>query len=321
LIRRTKNKIQIRSELLMKKLKKFSCLAITMILAVGLFAGCAKTENGEGAKDTKKIGMILSTLNNPFFVSMKEGAQKKADELGYELVILDSKDDATTERANVEDLVQQGVSVLMINPTDSDAVGNSIMVANDSNIPVITVDRGANAGEVVSHIASDNTAGGKLAADYMLELLGGKGKLVELQGIPGASATRERGAGFHSVVDDKDGVEVVASQPADFDRQKGLNVMENIIQATPEFEGVFAHNDEMALGAVQAISTANKDVVIIGFDGTDDAVKAVEDGTMAATVAQQPDLMGSLAVENAVKLIKGETIENNIPVDLKLIKK
>ncbi|WBW99028.1 ribose ABC transporter substrate-binding protein RbsB [Oceanirhabdus sp. W0125-5] len=309
----------------MKTIKKLSSLALSMVLAVGLFAGCAPTENkegaNEGAKETKKIGMVLSTLNNPFFVSMKEGAQKKADELGYELVVLDSKDDATTERANVEDLVQQGVSVLMINPTDSDAVGNSIMVANDSNIPVITVDRGANSGEVVSHIASDNTAGGKLAAEYMLELLGGKGKLVELQGIPGASATRERGAGFHSVVDGKDGVEVVASQPADFDRQKGLNVMENIIQANPDFNGVFAHNDEMALGAIQAISTANKDVVVIGFDGTDDAVKAVEDGTMAATVAQQPDLMGSLAVENAVKLIKGETIEESIPVDLKLIKK
>ncbi len=309
----------------MKKLNKISCLVLSMFLAIGLFAGCGKAENGkkegEGPKETKKIGMILSTLNNPFFVSMKEGAEKKAQELGYELVVLDSKDDATTERANVEDLVQQGVSVLLINPTDSDAVGNSIMVANDNNIPVITVDRGANSGEVVSHIASDNTAGGKLAADYMLELLDGKGKLVELQGIPGASATRERGAGFHSVVDGKEGVEVVSSQPADFDRQKGLNVMENIIQATPEFDGVFAHNDEMALGALQAIKTANKDVVIIGFDGTDDAVKAVEDGTLAATVAQQPDLMGSLAVENAVKLTKGETIENNIPVDLKLIKK
>ncbi|MCM1988729.1 ribose ABC transporter substrate-binding protein RbsB [Oceanirhabdus seepicola] len=308
----------------MKKLKKLSCLAVSMILAVGLFAGCAKPENGgngEKAKDTQKIGMVLSTLNNPFFVSMKEGAQKKADELGYDLIVLDSKDDATTERANVEDLVQQGVAVLLINPTDSDAVGNSIMVANDSDIPVITVDRGANTGEVLSHIASDNTAGGKLAAEYMLELLGGKGNLVELQGIPGASATRERGAGFHSVVDDKDDVKVVSSQPADFDRQKGLNVMENIIQATPEFDGVFAHNDEMALGALQALSSAGKDVVIIGFDGTADAVKAVEDGTMEATVAQQPDLMGSLAVENAVKTIKGETIEDNIPVDLKLIKK
>lgn len=305
----------------MKKIKKLSCLALSMVLAVALFAGCGKTETEEGTKDTKKIGMVLSTLNNPFFVSMKEGAEKKAEELGYDLVVVDSKDDASTERANVEDLVQQGVSVILINPTDSDAVGNSIMVANDNNIPVITVDRGANSGEVVSHIASDNAAGGKLAADYMLELLDGKGNLVELQGIPGASATRERGEGFHGVVDNKDGVKVVASQPADFDRQKGLNVMENIIQATPEFDGVFAHNDEMALGALQAISTANKDVVIIGFDGTDDAVKAVEEGTMAATVAQQPDLMGTLAVENAVKLIKGETIENQIPVDLKLIKK
>lgn len=309
----------------MKNFKKLSCLALACFLTIGALAGCGKSEpkdNGanKGGKETKKIGMVLSTLNNPFFVSMKEGAEKKAKELGYELIVVDSKDDATTERSNVEDLVQQGISVLLINPTDSDAVGNSIMVANDSNIPVITVDRGANAGEVASHIASDNEAGGKLAAEYMLELLGNKGKLVELQGIPGASATRERGAGFHSVVDNKEGIEVVASQPADFDRQKGLNVMENIIQATPDFNGVFAHNDEMALGALQAIKSANKEIVIIGFDGTADAEAAVKDGTLAATVAQQPDLMGSLAVDNAVKIIKGDSVEKSIPVDLKLIK-
>lgn len=307
-------------------MKKLFSMLLVVVVMMGVFAGCSQKKEDTADKqtektETKKLGMVLSTLNNPFFVTMKEGAEKKAKELGYELVVLDSKNDAPTERANIEDLVQQGVSMILINPTDSDAVGNAIKVANEANIPVITVDRNANKGEVVTHIASDNAAGGKLAGEFILEKLGGKGKLVELQGIPGASATRDRGEGFHSAVDGKDGVEVVSSQSAEFDRQKGLNVMENIIQATSEFNAVFAHNDEMALGALQALKNSNKEIIIVGFDGTDDAAKAVEDGDMAATVAQQPDLMGSLAVESASKVLNGETLESYIPVDLKLITK
>ena len=302
---------------------KMVSLAITGVLAIAGFTGCgSKTQQGtQGGTQggTKKIGMVVSTLNNPFFVTMKDGATKKAKELGYDLVVLDSQNDASKERSNVDDLLQQGVSALIINPTDSDAVGNSIKTANDKKIPVLTVDRQANQGTVVTHIASDNVKGGKLAADFILEKLGGKANIVELQGLPGASATRDRGKGFHEGVDGKTNVKVVASQAADFDRQKGLNVMQNIMQSTPQFDAVFAHNDEMALGAVKALT--GKKVIIVGFDGTDDAKKAVESGEMTATVAQQPDLMGSLAVENAVKVIKGETVAKQIPVDLKLIKK
>lgn len=292
-------------------------MALSTVLIMGSLVGCTQ----KAAEGGKKIGIVMSTLNNPFFVSMKEGAEKKAKELGYEVVVLDSQNDATKERANVEDLIQQGIVALIINPTDSDAVVNSITVANDSKIKVITVDRKANGGEVVSHIASDNIKGGEMAAEFILEKLNAKGNIVELQGIPGASATRERGEGFHNIVDGKDGVKVVASQAADFDRQKGLTVTENIIQATPAFDAIFAHNDEMALGAVKAIKTANKDVIIVGFDGNDEAKAAVESGVLAATIAQKPDLMGEVAVENAVKVAKGETVEKEVPVELMLIKK
>ena len=298
---------------------KMLSLAITGVLAIAGLTGCGSSSQQGAQGGTKKIGMVLSTLNNPFFVTMKDGATKKAKELGYDLVVVDSQNDASKERSNVDDLIQQGVSALIINPTDSDAVGNSIKAANDKKIPVLTVDRQANTGNVVTHIASDNVKGGKLAADFILEKLGGKGNIVELQGQPGASATRDRGKGFHEGVDGKPNVKVVASQAADFDRQKGLNVMQNIMQSTPQFDAVFAHNDEMALGAVKAL--AGKKVIIVGFDGNDDAKKAVASGEMAATVAQQPDLMGSLAVENAVKVIKGETVPKQIPVDLNLIKK
>lgn len=307
----------------MKRTVRITAVILALLLGAGTLLGCggSQKKEGEAQNGGKKIGMVISTLNNPFFVTMKEGAEKKAKELGYELIVADSQNDASKERSNVEDLIQQGIAVLIINPTDSDAVSNSIKVANDKKVPVITVDRKANGGDVICHIASDNVAGGKMAGEFILEKLGGKGKLVELQGIPGASATRDRGKGFHEAVDGKDGVEVVASQTAEFDRQKGLNVMENIIQATPEFDALFAHNDEMALGAIKALKSANKNIIIVGFDGTDDAVKAVNDGEMTATIAQQPDLMGSLSIEKAAGVIKGEKVENEIPVDLKIIKK
>jgi ribose transport system substrate-binding protein len=304
-----------------KKIK----LASVLLIGTMLLAGCSNAQSSQQGTTTKttnkKIGMVLSTQNNPFFVSMKEGAEKKAKELGYDLIVVDSGNDAAKERSNVEDLVQKGVGALIINPTDSDAVVNSIKVANDAKIPVITVDRAANGGTVVSHIASDNVKGGEMAAKFILDKLNGKANIVELQGIPGASATRDRGQGFHNGVDGKAGVKVVASQAADFDRTKGLNVMENIIQSTPSFDAVFAHNDEMALGAVKALKTANKNVIVVGFDGGDDAKAAVKSGDMAATIAQQPDLMGSMAIDNAVKVINGQTVEKQIPVDLQLITK
>lgn len=309
----------------MNKKIKLASVLLTGTMIIAGFSGCAKGQNtqsgGNANTENKKIGIVLSTLNNPFFVSMKDGAEKKAKELGYELIVVDSGDDAAKERSNVEDMVQKGVGALIINPTDSDAVVNAIKVANDANIPVLTVDRAANGGTVVSHIASDNVKGGEMAAQFILEKLNGKANIVELQGIPGASATRDRGQGFHNGVDGKADVKVVASQAADFDRTKGLNVMENIIQSTPNFDAVFAHNDEMALGAAKAIKTANKNVLIVGFDGNDDAKAAVASGDMAATIAQQPDLMGSMAVDNAVKVMSGQTIDKQIAAELQLITK
>lgn len=269
----------------------------------------------------KKVGIVLSTLNNPFFVSMKEGAEKEAEKLGFELIVLDSQNDPAKERSNVEDLIQLGVVALLINPTDSDAVVKSVEVANEANIPVITLDRQSNGGEVTSHIASDNIKGGAMAAEFVLEKLGTEANInvVELQGIPGASATRDRGAGFHSILDDKTNVKFVSSQAADFDRQKGLSVMENILQGNSDVQVVFAHNDEMALGAAKAIGTSNVKAMVIGFDGNEDALDAVEKGEMIATVAQQPDLIGALGVELALKIYNGEAVDKEIAADLKIV--
>ncbi|WP_261817854.1 ribose ABC transporter substrate-binding protein RbsB [Vibrio gallicus] len=270
------------------------------------------------AQDTMAI--VVSTLNNPFFVTMKDGAEAKAKELGYNLIVLDSQNDPSKELSNVEDLTVRGVKAILINPTDSDAVSNAIRMANRSNIPVLTLDRGANRGDVVSHIASDNVAGGEMAGKFIMEKVGETAKVIQLEGIAGTSAARERGEGFMKSVKESK-MEVLASQPADFDRTKGLNVMENLLAANPNVQAVFAQNDEMALGALRAVQASGKDVMIVGFDGTDDGIAAVNRGLLSATVAQQPDLIGALGVETAAKVLKGETVEKNIPVPLKVIAK
>ncbi len=269
------------------------------------------------------LGLSLSTLNNPFFVTLKEGAERAAAQYGVKLIVVDAQDDPAKEAANIEDLIQKKVSALLINPTDTKAVVPSIQKANQAGIPVFTVDRAAEGGEIVSHIASDNVAGGQMAAEFLCKALNGKGKVVELEGIPGTSAARDRGKGFNDYLKEKcPGLEVVARQPADFNRAKGLQVFENILQAQPQIDGVFAHNDEMVLGAIQAAEAAGRTgIIFVGFDAIDDAVKAVKEGKLAATVAQQPAEMGRLAVEMAVKYLRGEKVEKFIPVPLSLVTK
>jgi len=304
-------------------MKKFLSMLVVALMIMSLIVGCGKNEPAAADnenKEVKTIGLAISTLNNPFFVDLEAGAKAKAAELNVKLVTLDSQDDSATEMSNVEDLINQGVDIIMINPTDSDAVKGAVEAANKANIPVITLDRGANGGEVVSHIASDNVAGGKLAGGYIIELLGGKGKVVELEGIPGASAARDRGQGFNEAIDGSD-IEVVAKQTANFDRAEGLTVMENILQAQPEIDAVFAHNDEMALGAMEAVKASGRDIYVVGFDATDDAKAAVESGDMAATVEQLPKEIGSLGIDTAVKVLNGKKVEEMIPVNLQLVTK
>jgi ribose transport system substrate-binding protein len=271
---------------------------------------------------TQKLGLSLSTLNNPFFVTLKEGAEEAADKANVELIVVDSQDDPAREATNIEDLIQQGVDAILVNPTDADAVVPSIQKANEANIPVFTIDRGANGGVVISHIASDNVAGGALAGKFLCEAMGAEGKAVELEGIAGTSAARDRGNGFNTYMSSEcPGVEIVARQTANFNRAEGLTVYENILQAEPEITGTFAHNDEMILGAIEAAEAAGRaaEIIFVGFDAVDDAVAAVDAGKLAATIAQQPAEMGRLGVETAVNYLNEEVVEQYIPVDLSLV--
>ena len=293
-------------------MKKLRNIAAVLAMSVGL-SGPALAEG--------TIGLVLSTLNNPFFVTLKEGAEAKAKDLGYKLLVLDSQNDPAKELANVEDLLSKKISLLLINPTDSDAVVSAIRAANRAEVPVVTLDRGATGGDVLSHVASDNVQGGMMAGELIVKVLGGSGKVVELQGVAGTSAARDRGEGFNAAVDAVAGIVVVASQVADFDRTKGLNVMENILQAQSDIDAVFAHNDEMALGAIKAIESSNRDIIVVGFDGTGDAVMAVKEGAMLATVAQQAARIGSIGVETADAILNGKAVAKYSPVPLQLITK
>ena len=303
----------------MKKRILSLVLAAMMLLTL---AACSVdngsgTPSGGGNTGSGSVGLSISTLNNPFFVSLSEGAKAKASEAGVNLIVVDAGDDPAKQTNDIDDLISKKISVLIVNPVDSDAVAPAVKDAIAAGIKVVSVDRVVNGVDVDCAIASDNVLGAQKATEYLLSLVGEGAKVAELEGVPGASATIDRGEGFHNVADEH--LNVVSKQTANFNRSEGMTVMENMLQANPDITGVFAHNDEMALGAVEAIS--GKDIVVIGFDATDDALTAVDGGKMAATVAQKPDLMGQTAVEIAMKLIAGESVEKSIPVEVELVTK
>ena len=261
----------------------------------------------------------MSTLNNPYFVELKQGAEEAAAELGVKLTVVDAQNDATNQVNQVQTFTTQGLRAIIINPVDSKQATPAARAAENAGVPLVAVDRSVDDGKVVSEVASDNVQGGSLAAVELGRAT--SGEVVHLQGIPGASASRDRGRGFEQGLN-TGGIKVVASQPADFDRAKGLDVMTNLLQANAGIKGVFADNDEMALGAINALGDrAGTEVQVVGFDGTPDGLKAVEDGTMAATIAQQPKVLGRKAVEQAVKAAKGEAVQQVVDVEVKVVTK
>ena len=303
-------------------MKKVFALLLTVAMMLSMTACRIVIDGEEGSAAAKvdgSVGLAVSTQNNPFFVTLVEGAKAEAAKLGIDLQVTDAGDDAAKQTTDIETLVASGISVLIVNPVDSDAVAGAVQSAISAGVKVISVDRAVNGVEVDCQIASDNVAGAAMATQFIVDTVGEGAVVAELQGITGASAAIDRSAGFHSIADEK--LNVVAEQTANFDRAQGMSVMENILQGNGDIQAVFAANDEMALGALEAISGAGKDILVVGFDATDDAVEAVKAGRMGGTIAQQPALLGATAVANALKLINGETVEKNIPVEVTLITK
>lgn len=293
--------------------------AVAAVSVAAVLGGLSFVHTDSSGTSTK-VGMSLSTLNNPFFVQMKAGAEAEAKAAGIDLTVTDAQNDASQQANQIQNFTGAGMKSIIVNPVDSDAVGPSVRAANKADIPVVAADRGVNKATAATLVASDNVAGGRLAAKTLADKLGGKGRIAVLQGTAGTSASRERGQGFAEGIKAYPGITVVARQPADFDRTKGLDVMTNLLQSHPDVSGVFAENDEMALGAVKALGArAGSSVAVVGFDGTPDGLKAVGAGTLYASVAQQPAELGRIAVRKAVEAAKGDKVESTVKVPVKVV--
>ncbi len=295
-------------------------ISATTVAVAALALTATACNSGSGSSSDIKVGLSVSTLNNPFFVQLKSGAQAEAKKEGVDLTVTDAQNDASQQANQLQNFTSQNVKAIVVNPVDSDAAGPAVKAANKAGIPVVAADRGVNKAELATTVASDNVEGGRLAAKTLAESLGGKGTVVVLQGTAGTSAANERGRGFNEGITAYPGIKVVAQQSADFDRTKGLDVMTNLLQAHSDVTGVFAQNDEMALGAVKALGDkAGTSVKVVGFDGTPDGLTAVRNGTLFASVAQQPKELGKLAVQNAVKAAKGEKLDDLVKVPVKVV--
>ncbi|MGH7951380.1 MAG: D-ribose ABC transporter substrate-binding protein [Limisphaerales bacterium] len=315
-------------------------MKINWLKIVGTFAlaalslaivGCNKSSNetstpgSPSSAGKQKIAIVISTLNNPWFVVLADTAKARADELGYDATIFDSQNDTAKEAANFEDIIASGYKAILFNPTDANGSIANVRKAKAAGIPVFCIDREINStNAATAQILSDSYSGCVALGQYFVKVVGQNGKYAELLGIVGDNNTWNRSKGFHSVVDNYPGLKMVAQQSADFDRSKGLEVMQAILQAHPDLNAVFCGNDAMAMGAYQALVAAGKDkqVKVFGFDGADDVIKLIAEGKIAATGMQFPKLMARTAAEFADEYIKGKRdFPQKIPVAVELVTK
>jgi ribose transport system substrate-binding protein len=260
-----------------------------------------------GGAKTYRFGLVLGDMSNPFFSTVGDAAKAAATAAGnIDLTVLGSNSLEDQVKV-VEDLISSKVDLIGVAPFDAQGITPTVEKANAAGIPVITVDETSAGGKVDAYIATDNVEGGTLAGQWLVKAMGGKGKLAIIEGGAGSSTNNARLQGLHSVIDNTD-IKVVASLPADWARDKGLQVMNDILTANPDLNAVMAMNDEMALGALQAIKAAGKDkqIKLVGYNGALEAIKSVYDGGLAADVVQYPEEMGKLYIEWSIRILSGE---------------
>jgi ABC-type sugar transport system substrate-binding protein len=288
------------------KRKVLILLAVLMVLPLAVFAGGAK-EGGAGGQIT--IGLTLPGLQFPFFVTMKNDFDSMAAKLGVKVVYIDAQNDSSKQVAAVESFISQKVNGIVISPMTVNSLVPAIEEAVKAGIPVATVDRKANTDKVLAHVGADNVEGGRAAARYVVQKLGGKGTIIELEGTPGASPAIDRKKGFDEVIAQNSGLKILVSQAADFNRAKANSTMENLMQSYPKFDAVFGANDEMIIGAIEAMSAAGVDPskkVTVGYDATPDAFAYIKDGKLGATVDQFPGKQASQALNFLIDYIKNK---------------
>jgi ribose transport system substrate-binding protein len=296
-------------------------LAVVVATAAVLFT---QTSSAQPAPK-QKIAVVVSTLNNPWFVVLANTARDRAVELGYDATIFDSQNDTAKEASHFENLIAGGYKAVLFNPTDANGSVANVLKAKAAGVPVFCIDREINStNAATAQMLSDSYSGCVALGQYFVKTVGKEGEYAELLGIVGDNNTWNRSKGFHSVVDRYPGLKMVAQQSADFDRAKGLEVLESILQKNPDIKAVFCGNDAMAMGAYQALVSAGKadKVKVFGFDGAEDVVKLIAEGKISATGMQFPKTMARNAAEFADEYIKGKRdFQQKIPVKVELVTK
>ena len=322
-------------------MKRVVCFAAVLALSVSLLTGCSSSQTSSTAPASSEakaeastaapasgeivIGLSMNTLNNPFFVDVKAGVEKAAADNGVKLFITDAQNNSATQVSDVENLITKKPNAIIIDPTDSDAIVAAIESCNKAGIPVITLDRQANGGEVESHIGYNAIKSGNIAGQYLVDTFKDKDKVnvVEIQGIMGTNVAQDRSKGFNEIISANANFKKVATQAAEFDRAKAMAVMENILQANPEIDCVYAANDEMGLGALEAISAAGRldQITIISCDAIDPALEKIRAGEMEATIAEPPFFLGKAGLQMALDVLNGKTVEKLTLLDNQLVTK
>lgn len=314
----------------MKSVQKSIKFFLSILILILVFISCNKSENL--VDDNRTIAFVMKTLNNPFFIDMKKGAEVIAQKYNFNLLVQAAEREVDVEKQMqiIENLIQRKVSALCITPSGSKEVVPAILKANEAGIPVIIVDTrvdlktlNESGGTILAFVGSDNYDGGRLAGKYIIEQLSGKGNVAVLEGIPGHETGDDRLKGFNEEISKFNNMKIITTQTANWERDQGFTVFQNILQAHPEVDAVFACNDMMALGAIEAISLSEKKkkIIVVGFDAIQDSRDAIIKGTMSASIAQNPEEMGKLSIEYAIKAINGENIPSEIPVRIELITK
>lgn len=293
-----------------------------------IFFSCSKSSQNQ---DSKKVAIVMKASSNPFFARMEEGARQAADSLGIELLVgkITRETDITQQIAIVENMIVQNVGAILIAPADSKAIVNVLKKARNQGIFVVNLDNRIDAPtakavglKIDCYVGVDNREGGRLAGEYLVKLMGGKGKAAMLEGIRGVDNAEARKEGFLKALQGSR-VKLVASQSANWAQDQGLDVFANILQANPGITGLFCANDMMALGAIQAIEQAGKTgkIFVTSYDNLKAAQVAIRQGKLNATIDQHPETMGYDGVVIASMLLKGKQVPGEKLVQLDLITK
>ncbi len=307
--------------------KKLFLFSIMILALTSFVSGCRQKKQASSSKEkaqaAKKIAVVISTLNNPWFVVLGDTAKERAEQLGYEATVFDSQNDTAKESDHFDNIIAGGYEAILFNPTDADGSIANVKKAKEAGVPTFCIDREINSNDVaVTQILSDNYAGCVELGQYFVKKTNGKGRYVELLGILGDNNTWNRSKGFHSVVDNYPELKMVAQQTAEFDRTKAMEVLESILQANPDIDAVFCCNDAMAMGAYQALVAAGKadEVMVFGFDGARDVIDSIRDGKIIATGMQFPKRMARMAAEHVDEYIRGKRdFPQKVPVAVELV--